>query len=295
MTSIQLPKLDKAIMICYYRTGRDHLDFGDLKYLLLKKELRRWPSKEKKKLYQKWERELTDVIEKKWEPPLKNYDYDPPYLHKVLGQLVRDGMLCNQHNSYYHTPKGILEAVNSNLFYNIGSFPPEASRTIFDKKLTLYGILQPLKEEKNKKLNDEISLFESKILELAIKYKDIEKNILDINKLQIEIMLNAAFNEIKNGEYSKKDKQYGFKFLELLFSASKDKHHIFKWVQYKNGFSLRYIPENYSLDRTLCKVIANIEYYIVNYFLPKPLIFTYEPDMKDITPMEIYEKYNRKN
>ena len=118
MNSIQLPKLDKAIMICYYRTGKDHLDFGDLKYLLLKENLHRWPSKEKKKLYQRWEGELTDN-ENKWKIPLKQYKYAKTYLHKVLSQLVKNGSLEKHDNSYYLSAQGYVDAVNSNLFFNI--------------------------------------------------------------------------------------------------------------------------------------------------------------------------------
>ena len=276
------PNLEKAILLCYHKLSEESFKFSDFKFLLLKdkrEQGRKKPlSKEQKQLFKKWEIELKDFLFK-WKSPFKSYDYKTSYLSKTLTKMVAFKILDKHDKRYFLPSTGYYNLAKTNLMFNINRFPEKHIIRLYDDKLNLYGINPYIFENDNKVIH-------LKLNELENVFEKVKKIVTDINCIQSETLAEKVINEIKTGSYPKKDVKLALKYLKKRMIEPDHKKLAYKWVDDKGNARLLYIPKNYLLDMDICRLVEGFLNVFIDYFFPKPVVYTYEPKEKDITQFE---------
>jgi hypothetical protein len=290
------PNLEKAILLCYHKLSEESFKFSDFKFLLLKKERenkRKKPlTKEQKQLYQKWEMELKN-FRYEWKNPFKSYRCTTAFLSKTLSKLVSLGILEKHNNNYSVPAEEYYNLAKTNLMFNISVFPKKSITRIYEDKVNLYGII-PGRVNKNDTFENDVKVFWSKVNELENVFKKVENVIMDINRIQLEIMAKVAIREIKTGPFPKKDVKLALKYLKKRMTEPDKKKLTYNWIVDDGNEILVYSPKNYFLDTNLCILVKNFLNIFVDYFLPKPVVYTYESKEKDFPQFEnVYQKIKK--
>ncbi len=281
------PNLEKAILLCYHKLSEESFKFSDFKFLLLKEkreQRRKKPlSKEQKQLYQKWEIELRD-FRYEWKSPFKSYTCATSYLSETLKKLVALKILDKHDNKYFMPAAGYYNLAKTNLMFNLSVFPERHIIRLYDDKVNLYGINPYL-------FGNDSKVVHSKLNELDNIFEKVENLVMDINNIQSESMAKEVIKEIKTGPYPKKDVKLALKYLKKRMIEPDHKKLAYKWVVDNGNARLLYIRKNYLLDLNLCALVKGFLNVFVDYFLPKPVVFTYEPKEKDFLQFEnIFKK-----
>jgi len=283
MTNVKKYILKDAIEQCFLKTKSNYLDFGDIKYLLSEKDLGRFPTKEKKKLYTKWNKELEEAVLKTPIYPFKRFSFVGSYLVDILKEMEKENRIKKTKNGYsiYKSPFGYSNAIRTQDKMNMDFFPPDHI-TIMDN-MNIYGII-PFNVGKTDTLFEKIiaSKIKKKLLEMRKKFNSIEEDFNYINKAQLLYSMKFLIKEIKKGNFSKKDKKMAYNFLKSRF-VNRDTFNDFEWIKKNKKELIHYKNEDYFLtDKKLCNLLQNIQRRAINFFDPKPIVFTSIFDEKNI-------------
>ena len=103
--------MKKAIKVAFIKTGKKFLTYGDFKFLLLDKELKRYPTKVKKTLYRAWEKQFK-LGKKKWEYPFKQFSVYPSYIAQILNEMEKEGTIKKTKGKKYRlSTEFLIDAV----------------------------------------------------------------------------------------------------------------------------------------------------------------------------------------
>jgi len=250
---------------------------------LSERDLGRFPTKEKKKLYTKWNNELADPVFKDLIFPFKRFSFVGSYLVDILEEMEKENRIKKTKKGYsiYDSPFGYSNAIRTQDKMNMDFFSPNSITNL--DNLNIYGIL-PFNIGKTDSLYDKIlaAKIKKKLKEMRNKFDSVEEDFNYINKAQLLFSMKVLLKEIKKGKFSKKDKKMGFNFLKSKF-VDKNKFDDFKWITKNKKEVIHCINENYIIkDKELCKLLQNIQRRAVNFFDPKPIVFTSKFDGKNI-------------
>jgi len=208
------PPIEEAIILAFVRAGETQLSLGDLSFLLRKKELKRPPTKDKKKKHKKWEKTFKDSQTKKWIYPLKQYDVTKGAIHYNIKEMVKDGALKRvKKEEYQLSPTFLLDMLRN---YDIESIKnPVADNIILtDGGVRLYGF------EFNK------SKFETKYK------KEFDKIIMKLNaaiaelfELNNRLAIQSYFEGIQEEKINENDLTSDQRLLHKLILGLFGKEH----------------------------------------------------------------------
>jgi len=298
------PPIEDAIEQCFLETESKYLELADIKFLLHKEELKRYSTKQKKRLYIKWENKLKDPFHNTWKHPFNIYNCKSfkSFLYKKLNEMVKKNRLLKDGNGY-----SLIGSVN-NYFkardkMNIDYYSPDFMAMFGDNKpdLIMYGFLQYFKIVGKNYNKNILKKLKNEMTGIVEKINNLHENLQSMNLLQLEFLLNLILKEIALSNFKDKDKKLAYKFLKSRFTLIefinrvttnniqdieidiKKKYAEFELVKLKGMIQLKYMPEKYYIkDKVLCQYLINYLVLCSSFFEPKPVVFTPRLDKNSI-------------
>jgi hypothetical protein len=264
MYSPEKPHIKDAIIECYKITKQKQLDFGDIYFLLNNKPLKRFPTKDKKKLYQNWEKSFKTQF--KWINPLKLYEFKTSYLAKMLKELIEDNILERTNGHYELTDFGYIIAIRTQEKNRMNYYLPHNIEHL--DNLTFYGFF-PHTQGYLKYFENEILDLKNQMINIRKKFDKIEKSLTKLNVDQVKFLFSAIMYNIENDDFKEKEIKLAKFFLKNILTNPNYKD--YKWYEIKGKPILK--VANYKLDKQLSQYLKNILATIVGYYEKKPIVF----------------------
>jgi hypothetical protein len=279
MPSPNKPQIKNAIVECFLFANQKQLDFGDINFLLSNKPLKRFPTKEKKKLYKKWEKTFKTQF-KKWVHPLKIYKSKTSYLSKMLTELIKENILIKTNGHYELTDFGYIKSIRDREKNRMDFYYPFTIAHL--DNLTFYGFI-PFTQGYMDGFDNEIISLKNQMEKIRKKFDKIEKLLTKLNFEQVEFLLSAILHNIEYGNFKEKEKKLALLFLKKMLSDPV--YSDYKWYETKDKTILKI--GNHKLDNQLSQYIANALKIIVNFYDFKPVVFT--PTLTEKDKISFYQ------
>ncbi|MCD6468877.1 MAG: hypothetical protein J7L32_06205 [Thermoplasmata archaeon] len=176
-TSKVLTAIEDAVITVMKEIDPVHPSFGDLKFLLLSREVRRYPTKKKKRLYKRWEKKFKR--ENGWLYPLHSFDIQPSDLYYRLNKMEEKGIIIREGNGYRLTEDSLADRQRSLSISFLSAYPQEEIYAVKDSGVTVYGLNKCFLS-----YVDGVTKLKNVIFS---KIRQIERVVEEINAMRIEI------------------------------------------------------------------------------------------------------------